>query len=248
LRASVVGNLVLTALLPNVTHSLWSCWWWQGMSLSDEMKQKSPSKLSFCYFPRFQSPSPTSLLLPKIIASLCYSVSTLPGAGCSYHSVLPISPLSKYFSGDAACRHLSLCLSLSVSLSVPLEERHLLHYFFFPQTIHVGGLENKTEGVGGPRWIQRLISHMAAELHKYICSKKTIPNTLNILSAFFLLLLLFFLCFLSFTHFSQPNQAHCAGWTHKHHFVYRFPALTVAWLTSAVMWYHRSRWITWHGM
>lgn len=98
--------------------------------------------------PRFQSPSPTSLLLPKIIASLCYSVSTLPG--CSYHSALPLSPPSKCFNGDAAwCRHLSLCLSLSVPRSVPLEERHLLHYFF-PQTIHVGGLENKTEGWEDP--------------------------------------------------------------------------------------------------
>lgn len=42
----------------------------------------------------------------------------------------------------------------SEPLSVPLEERHLLHYFSPPQTIHVGGLENKTERVGGPRRIE----------------------------------------------------------------------------------------------
>lgn len=33
-----------------------------------------------------------------------------------------------------------------------------------------------------------------------------------------------------------PTHAHSAGRTHKHHFVHRFPALTLAGLTSAVMW------------
>lgn len=158
MRASVAENLVLTPLLPNVTYSLWSCWWWQGMSLSDEMKQKSPWKLAlffvffffFCYFPRFQSPSPTSLLLPKIIASLCYSVSTLPGAGCSYHSALPLPPSSKCFNGDAACRHLSLIAFPSLCLSLFLWRSVTFCTIFFPQTIHVGGLEKKTEGWEDP--------------------------------------------------------------------------------------------------
>lgn len=121
------------------------------MSLSDEMKQKSQKSVFWLFPLDFRAPLPP-LLLPKtkIIASLCYSVSTLPGAGCSYHSALPLSPPSKCFSGDAACRHLALFAFPSlVPLSVPLEERHLLHYFF-PQTIHVGGLEKKTEGWEDP--------------------------------------------------------------------------------------------------
>ncbi|MEQ2211878.1 hypothetical protein XENOCAPTIV_019131 [Xenoophorus captivus] len=44
------------------------------------------------------------------------------------------------------------------------------------------------------------------------------------------------------------NLARSAGWTHKHHFVYRFLALIVARLTSAVMWCQRSRWILLHNL
>lgn len=53
----------------------------------------------------------------------------------------------------------------SPSLSVALEERHLLHYFFFPQTIHVGGLENKTEMWEDPcERTGSFMSYTAAEL------------------------------------------------------------------------------------
>lgn len=118
----------------------------------------------------FRAPLPP-LLLPKIIASLCYSVSTLPGAGCSYHSALPLSPPSKCFSWEAACRHLSLpfpllCLSLFLWRSVTFCT------IFFPSDDTCGRITEEDRGVGGPRWMQRLISHMAAELYKYICCKR----------------------------------------------------------------------------
>lgn len=127
------------------------------MRLSDEMKQKSPSKLAFL----FPSIPHLCYCQKKGNASLCYCVSTLPGAGCSYHSALPLSPPSKCFSGDAACRHLSLCLSLSEPLSVPFGGASPSALFFSPQTIHVGGLENQTERVGGPRRIEANF--------KYVC-------------------------------------------------------------------------------
>lgn len=123
--------------------------------------------LKACFLISLDSPP---LLLPKKgNASLCYCVSTLPGAGCSYHSALPLSPPSKCFSGDAACRHLSLCLSLSEPLSVPFGGASPSALFFSPQTIHVGGLENQTERVGGPRRIEANF--------KYVCWTLQVHNT-----------------------------------------------------------------------
>lgn len=179
-------------------------------SRSPPEKQKSV----FWLFPLdFRAPFPP-LLLPKtkIIASLCYSVSTLPGAGCSYHSALPLSPPSKCFSGDAACRHLALFAFPSlVPLSVPLEERHLLHYFFSSDDT-CGRIREEDRGVGGPRWIQRLISHMAAELYKYICwgererEKKNTRWAIKIINALIYFHLFNCLFFLSprFSPFTSP--------------------------------------------
>lgn len=123
--------------------ALWSCWWWGGMSLSDEMK-RSPSEnwLFFLFLaisPRFQSPSPTSLLLPKKrIASLVTVSLRFQGAATIQLLCLPPPNVSMKMQPDGDTFSLSepLCSFGGASPSA---------LFFFPQTIHVGGLENKTE-------------------------------------------------------------------------------------------------------
>lgn len=138
--------------------ALWSCWWWGGMSLSDEMK-RSPSEnwLFFLFYfffffaisPRFQSPSPTSLLLPKKNCQSCNSVYAsrvqLPFSSSA-------SPLQMF---QWRCSLMETPFP-SLSLSVPLEERHLLHYFF-PSDDTCGRIREQDRGVGGPLWIHRLI-------------------------------------------------------------------------------------------
>lgn len=136
--------------------ALWSCWWWGGMSLSDEMK-RSPSEnwlfffFFFSYFPSISEPlSHLFVIAKKKNCQSCNSVSTLPG--CSYHSA-PLPPPSKCFNEDAAWwRHLfplwaSLFLWRSVTFCT----------IFFPSDDTCGRIREQDRGVGGPLWIHRLI-------------------------------------------------------------------------------------------
>lgn len=165
------------------------------MSLSDEMRQKSPSenwrvskknnkKILWFFFssssPLFPSvsepPLPPLCYCPPPqkkdrIASLCHSVALCTLPGCSYHSALPLSlPLSppfssKCFNGDrkpdgdtfSAFAFPSLSLPLFLWRSVTfctvfsLSPPSSSSFSSLPQTIHVGGLENKTVGWEDPR-------------------------------------------------------------------------------------------------
>ena len=177
--------------------AVWSCWWllldeffFFFFFFGREKWSRSPPRkaaLLLLYFCCcccccfLSLSSPTSLLLPKIIASLCHSVSLSLSLSLSLSSslyasrrraqlpiqllLLPLSsptslPKKKknVFNGDAALVDTPLfflCLSLSlwracVPLSVPFwRSVTFCTIFFSPQTIHVGGLENKTEREGG---------------------------------------------------------------------------------------------------
>lgn len=105
-----------------------------------------------------------------------------------------------------------------------------------------GRIREQDRGVGGPRWIQRLISHMAAELHKYICCKNIHTNRL-IRGESVLIYCHLFNCFSLFFFFPSPlfsTYAHTCSlcWTDAQTpFCLQVPSLdSGSWLTSAVMW------------
>lgn len=110
------------------------------MSLSDEMKQKSLLKKQpfLCYFPSISEPLSHLFVIAKKIASLVTVSLRFQGAATiQLFLCLPPPNVSMKMQPDGGTFSLSvpLCSFGGASPSA----------LFFPQTIHVGGLENKTE-------------------------------------------------------------------------------------------------------
>lgn len=97
----------------------------------------------------FRAPLPPLCYCQKIIASLATVSLRFQGAATIQLLCLPLQMFQWRCS-------LVETPFLSLSLSVPLEERHLLHYFF-PSDDTCGRIREQDRRVGGPLWIHRLI-------------------------------------------------------------------------------------------